>query len=663
MTNTFGPKVIIGSWTGGFVITSSAPGSVIRGLSLVGFNGNPGGAPATANAITVAANNVRILDNNIGVNYDGICIEANTGVGVLLSGASNATVTGNIIAGNGIETQDLTTGDEVQINGISLSVPTPQNNLVENNLLGVNKDNTAPLINPGNGVVVQNGATGNTIRNNSIGRNAANGVWVKDNITSNAIIENNRIGVDGTGQFIAPNNTVDGDGVNIGTPFDPPALPAAVGNPKFNVVTNNVIAGNLGNGVSISSSDVQAQSNVVTANKIGVNATASVQMPNGGFTPAPNQSAGVLLTGSANGNTIGGSQGANANIISGNAGYGLRIGGLIPSVNPAGPSNPNNNSVRGNKIGSNGLGTGAPFDPAAPSDPLPKSNKGGAILFDAASFANTIANNEIAFNADNMTIGPPTSGITHVSTGSFNQWTQNSIFLNPPDTAPITPQINVLGGNEGLRNTQINNTAVTSLLKIDSAITIAANGQTTMKGTANFNDNIGPGVSNINNARIEIFVSRRGNQDTVPPSAIALQQPEGQLFLNSLISFQPNQDDPDTLDWSASLVIPAPFLQTPVVFLTATITTGDNSSSPFSIGRVPANPESGGWRRMRGRRRSGCRQHHVGANRTGHKSNSRDPEHRHHGHHDYQRGADSGRSALGIRSGRWSNAADYVECG
>jgi hypothetical protein len=617
-TNTFGPKVQIAGWSNGFVFTSNAAGSVIRGLALVGNNALVSPMASPANAITVAANNVKILDNYIGLSYDGICIEVNTGVGVLLSGTSNCEVKGNLIAGNGITTgagsppgptafEGIVTGDEVQINGISLSIPTPQNNLVENNSLGLNKDNSGPLINPGNGVLVQNAATGNTIRNNVIGRNAANGVSIRHNITSNTVVENNKIGVDPTGLFPAPNSTIEGSGVSISVPLSPdPAFPTAVGNSKLNTITQNVISGNLRNAVTISSADTQAQSNVVASNKIGVDASGSVQIPNGtldAVTPAapPTGTAGVGLTGSADGNRIGGPQAANANQISGNHGYGMWIGNAGTTLGT--PFNPNNNTIQNNKIGANSIGTGAPFDPRVPADPLPKSNKAGAVLIDVAAFANTLASNEIAFNADNTTLGappalPPTaaSGITHSSTGNFNRFTQNNIFLNPPDVDPITPQIVDSAGNEGELNAQINNTALTSLIKIDSAVTTTSTGATTIKGTVNFLDN---GIlGNINNAKVEFFVSRRGAESPPLAAGPAQIRAEGQLFLNSVISFQPNSANLNTLDYSAQATIPAQFIpvdvQTQTVFLTATVTTGDNSTSPFSIGRVPQFVSGGG---------------------------------------------------------------------
>ena len=601
VTNTFGPTVVLASWGNGIVFTSSAAGSVVKNLIFVGMNGAVPG-PAPANAITASANNVKVLNNNIGLHYDGICVQANTGIGILLSGTSNAEVKQNNVAGNGIQGQPLTSGDEIQINGISLSIPIPQNNLVENNLIGVNKNNTAPLVNPGNGIQVQNAATGNTVRNNVIGRNAANGVSIRHNITSNTLVENNKIGVDGSGLVPAPNSTVEGSGVAISSPLTTDAaFPTAVGNSKLNTITQNVISGNLLNGVTIGSADIQAQSNVVASNKIGVDASGSVQIPNGAVTAPPTapptRTAGVGLTGSANGNRIGGPQAANANQISGNQGVGVWIGVGINLTAGGNPFNPNNNTLQNNQIGPNSISTGAPFDPTTPADPLPKSNKGGGVLIDGAAFANTLQTNVIAFNTDKPANGDPaTSGITNNATGNFNKYTQNSIFLNPPDVDPVTPQINDLNGNENERNTQINNTLLTSLIKIDSAITTTTTGATTIKGTVNFLDN---GIlGNINNAKVEFFVSRRGAESPPLAPTAAQIRAEGQLFLNSVISFQPNSGNPNTLDFSAQTTIPAQFIpqdvQTQTIFLTATVTTGDNSTSPFSIGKVPQFVSGGG---------------------------------------------------------------------
>lgn len=582
VNNTLGPRVVLSG--GGFVITSSAPNCTIRGLSIINTPNN---------GIVSNSNGNMINTNNVGLDCDTITPGPINGNGIVLSGSSNTTVTNNFVgtsAQNGI-----------LVNGISIQVPIPQNNVFTNNRIGINRVGTTlvpgtilSIANSLDGMRIQSGATGNRITNCIIGGNLGYGINIRDNITSSVTIQNCNIGIDPSGQMARPNVL---DGIGLST----------VGNAKFNTVTQNLVSGNgvlgitplgLGNGISLSSGDTQAQFNTVAINRIGVNSTGSVQVPNFG--------AGISFTGAANGNTIGGTQRANFNQISGNGGPGIILGN-IGTVGVAGVPNPNNNVIQFNDIGGNNLGTGAPFDPVTPAMPAPRSNKGGGIFVGFSAFANVIANNNIAFNNDtasplqpNPATTPPfapTSGITYLTNtssvpGNFNTFTQNNIFLNPPDVPPTTPNIFGLAGNENMNNAQIidptSPNSLTSLIKIDSAITITSTGQTTIKGTANFLDNGVPG--NINNAVIEVFVSKRGAEFNAPLGNPLDQFAEGQLFLNGVISFQPNPVNNNAVDWSASLIIPAPFLtpvQTPTVFLTATITTGDGSTSPFSIGVTP----------------------------------------------------------------------------
>ncbi len=583
VNNTLGPKVVISG--GGFVITSSAPNCTIKGVALINTPNN---------AIVVNSNGNTITGNNVGIDCDTITPSspnAINGNGIVLSGASNTTVTNNFIG--------TCTQNGILVNGISIQVPIPQSNSFTNNKIGINRVGTTlvpgtalSIANTLDGMRIQSGATGNTIMNSVIGGNLGNGINVRDNITSNTIIKTSNIGIDPSGQMARPNVL---DGIAL----------SSVGNAKFNSVTQCLISGNgvvgittpgFGNGISLSSGDTQAQFNVIALNKIGVNSTGSVQVPNFG--------SGIFITGASSNNTIGGTQRATFNQVSGNGGPGITVGSLL--AHSLTQSIPNNNVIQFNDVGPNNLGTGAPFDPVTPAMPAPRSNKGGGVSLGGGAFANIIANNNIAFNNDTAapqtnppTTPPPvpTSGLSYVTVamgapGNFNTFTQNNIFLNPPDMPPTTPNIFGVAGNENINNNQIiapnAPNALSSLIKIDSAITITSTGQTTIKGTANFLDNGVPG--NINNAAIEIFVSKRGAEFNAPPATPLDQFAEGQLYLNSVISFQPDPVNPNAVDWSANLIIPAPFLQpvqTPTVFLTATITTGDGSTSPFSIGVTP----------------------------------------------------------------------------
>src|SRR5262249_32177434 len=150
----------------------------------------------------------------------------------------------------------------------------------------------------------------------------------------------NRIGTDPSGTTrLGPNSVALGNtsgGVSVGTG-------GSNGNSKFNQISSNIISGNAGSGGTIASADNQAQFNVVTANRIGVNVTGSVQIRN-----AVN---GIVLDFAANNNTIGGGARVNGNQVSGNgigsAGIGLVIQGGA-----------NNNLIENNDIGPNNLGIG-----------------------------------------------------------------------------------------------------------------------------------------------------------------------------------------------------------------------------------------------------------------------------------------------------------------
>src|SRR5437868_6935593 len=550
VTNTLGPKVVVngGATFRTFIITSSAPNCTIKGLSIIGSSND---------AITVFSPGNVITGNNIGLSCDTITALANTGAGIQFnSGSINESVTNNFIAAN--------TTNGIIVNGVSQSVSTPQNNVISGNRIGIDGPGNAKP-NTLNGILLQNGATGNTISGNTISANTRFGVEVIGNITSNTIVTANKIGTDPSGTTrLGPDTNPLGNGlggISIGTG-------GANGNSKFNQVTSNGISGNTGSGISIASQDNQAQFNIVASNRVGVNVTGSVQLRN--------TVNGIVLDFSANNNTIGGAQHVSGNQVSGNgvasAGVGLILQGGA-----------NNNLIENNDIGPNNLGTGG----GAPTYLLngrQVSNKGGGVLIQGTAFANRLLFNNIAFNNDNNTV----SGITHSSTGNFNKFSQNSVFLNPPDIAPATPQIVDSAGQQGMTNAEIApgpNPPLTTLIKIDSATTVSSSGQSTITGTADFINNAV--TANINNSVIEIFVSQRGSETTQALS-------EAQAFIGQVTSFQVDPSNPNAVDWSANLQIPQPFLaQTQTLFLTATITTGDGSTSPLSNGRV-AQIVSGG---------------------------------------------------------------------
>lgn len=138
---------------------------------------------------------------------------------------------------------------------------------------------------------------------------------------------------------------------DTGTTHQPNGIGIAINGAASNTIggliatDRNVISGNAGAGIAISGST--AESNVIQGNLIGLDA--------GGNTALGNQGPGILISGTAtpasgaHDNTIGGALVAARNIISGNAGPGVRLtdAGTIENL------------VIGNYIGTNSSGTDA----------------------------------------------------------------------------------------------------------------------------------------------------------------------------------------------------------------------------------------------------------------------------------------------------------------
>src|SRR5262249_8500786 len=140
-----------------FFISSSAPNSNIMNLSIAG---------SLNDGITVAAPGCTIQGNNIGIWADGKVhlAQVNIGSGVdFQSGSLNETVTNNIISNNGASPNQA----GVLINGVSQSTQVPQNNQITNNRIGLDGFGNAAG-NSGDGILLQNGAVGNTISGNTI---------------------------------------------------------------------------------------------------------------------------------------------------------------------------------------------------------------------------------------------------------------------------------------------------------------------------------------------------------------------------------------------------------------------------------------------------------------------------------------------------------------
>jgi hypothetical protein len=268
-----------------------------------------GTTPAVRNIITgettvavliTEANNNQVQGNYIGTDVTGTLPLGNSliddpvddGYGVVLDNADNNTIGGttpgarNIIAASefdGVVLQDGSSG-----------------NVVQGNTIGTNAAGTTALANEGVGIRISD-ATGNTIggnvpgARNLISGNFGGGILIDADTN---IVQGNYIGTNAAGNA-AINNldqgiTINGDSNIIG---------------GDEASERNLISGNSSYGVFIGDS---ASANTVSGNYIGVNAAGNQALPNNG---------GVLLQGDAN--TVGGDSPGERNLISGNTGDGI----------------------------------------------------------------------------------------------------------------------------------------------------------------------------------------------------------------------------------------------------------------------------------------------------------------------------------------------------
>jgi parallel beta-helix repeat protein len=268
--------------------------------------------------VSIASSQNVLLGNKIGTDGTGSAAVPNHLDGVVISVQLGSG--GNMIGGPFLGTGNQISGNDG--NGISISGPASAvPSLIQGNLIGTDATGaTAAIPNQANGVLINN-TSGYSIGGsvvtggNVISGNAQDGVKITGALATGDFVLNNRIGTNLFGAVPLPNQ---GNGVDI-----------VNGAHAILVAFGNVISGNIGDGVQISSG---ADGNVVRGNRIGTDV--------GGTYAVPNQGNGVNIFGRSLGNTIGGAGAGGENVISGNDGDGVRLAQLAEE-----------NLVEGNVIG------------------------------------------------------------------------------------------------------------------------------------------------------------------------------------------------------------------------------------------------------------------------------------------------------------------------
>jgi len=403
-----------GTSAGSSGLTITGGGSTIRGLVINRF-----GSQFDDAGIFLRSDNNVIAGNFIGIDPAG-SVELGNRSGVRVATGANNLIGGttpaarNVISGNGSTTSSL--GNVVVDKIFGSSDPAPSGTIIRGNYIGTNAAGTVavhPQAFLNNMGVVVLFSTGTIIGGSDADDGAQDGnVGARNVISGNSdgihtqpigmtyaadlTVQGNFIGVDATGNTALGNF---GAGI-VFTPQGDGSDSITLGGTAAGA--GNVISGNIGEGVSISNSNVVMQGNRIGTNLAGTldlgNGNTGVVLTRGGSPPFP-----VVQF------TVGGATPAARNIISGNGSFGLRVSNLSGSA-----------TVQGNYIGTQSDGV-SPLGNDSDGIFAQEAEAGATIGGTGAGEGNVIAfNGGGIFGGAGITV-PSAPGITILG---------NSIFSN-----------------------------------------------------------------------------------------------------------------------------------------------------------------------------------------------------------------------------------------
>jgi hypothetical protein len=274
-----------GSAANGLVLAGGR--STVRGLLINHFRGS---------AVVVSSGYNVVAGNYIGIDSTGFFQPGNGGDGIRVTGAHN------VIGGLGIRDRNLIGGNKGA--GVDLTGAGAAYNTVEGNYVGTDGFGFASL---GNrvGVLVQARANHNLIggtakaARNVISGNLSDEVQITGAGTTANRVQGNYIGPDATGKY-APLSGRDGVRIAAGATYN------IIGGTAYG--SGNLISGNgVATGAGVTITGRGTSHNTVQGNWVGLDAS--------GYAPLQNASGGILVTGGASGNTVGGRSRAAWNVI------------------------------------------------------------------------------------------------------------------------------------------------------------------------------------------------------------------------------------------------------------------------------------------------------------------------------------------------------------
>lgn len=287
----------------GITLAQGSSGSIIGSLVINHFNG-------AGIYIQPGVNGNTIKSCYIGTDSAGQSAAGNSFSGIEIENSSN-----NVIGGAVTGDQNVISGNSEA--GIFITGTSSTGNSIQGNLIGTDVNGQTAIPNTLSGMII-NQAPNNTIggiatnARNVISGNGESGIFVNGSAAAGNKILGNLIGTDVTG-FIALSNSIRGISL-IGAPNN------TIGGTETSA--RNVIAANRGAGVGIF--DNTATGNQVLGNFIGINAAGNYALGNGDF--------GVVIE-DASSNRIGGTASGARNVISANIEAGIIITGSTSTNN------------------------------------------------------------------------------------------------------------------------------------------------------------------------------------------------------------------------------------------------------------------------------------------------------------------------------------------
>ena len=367
----------------------------------------------------------------------------NTGLRIELNGASAGSTNGLTIAAGGSTIRGLAINRFSQL-GISLQ--SVGGNLVEGNFIGTDVTGTARLPNGGSGVYIESpnnmiGGTTPAARNLLSGNNF-HGVEIVGGPATGNQIKGNLIGTNATGTAAL-------------SPGSPAGVftRAGAGNTTIGGTTaadRNIISGNGFSGVWLEDSP----GNIVQGNYIGTNGTGTLAVPNGrGFT---------IGSGNTSNNVIGGSTAGAGNLVSGNAGEGLRLFGPTTT----------GNLIQGNLVGTAANGVDPLGNGLSGIDFRPSPASGNTIGGTLAGAGNVFAfNNGFGILMQNGNANGILGNSIHSNVGQEIDLGGDGVTPNDPGDSdlganlsqnfPVLASANTSGGNTTIQGT-LNSTTNTT---------------------------------------------------------------------------------------------------------------------------------------------------------------------------------------------------------